>query len=228
MLQRHHIRGIRQTIFSSLVVLVISGGLFFVLRPNVFSKASNEVSNYKPDEAPVYKLPTDDIKNTTDSTSEESSLLKKTQNTYTVKPQGLPTFIATTVVDGNTIILDDKIRVRLVGIKAPGKDEDMGTEAADFLKKMIEKKEVYFQRDEKNPKDSFGRMLGIIYLDKKNVNIEMIRAGMVHIYPITPSIVGYSDWQAFEDEAREAKRGLWAGEKSTESEKTDKQAIPTL
>ena len=227
MLKRHHIRGIRQSVFSSLIIFVVGAGLFFVLRADVFSHASDIVTeNYKAEYSPVYKLPTDEAP--ADSQSEDKMINKKPQNTYVIRAQGLPSFTVTSVIDGNTVMLDNKIRMRLIGIKAPQRDEVMGLEAYDFLKKMIEKKEVYFQRDDKSPKDPFGIMLGILYLDKKNVNIEILRAGFAHIYPTTPSIVGYADWQSFEDEAREAKRGLWSGEKSTSIEKEDKIAIPVL
>jgi endonuclease YncB( thermonuclease family) len=54
---------------------------------------------------------------------------------------------------------------------------------------------------------------GELFIDNKNINIEILRAGLAHIFPTTPSIVGYNDWVYFWNEAREAKRGVWSGEK---------------
>jgi len=236
MLKRHHIRAFRQTVFSSLVLVIIGGGMFFVLRPSVFLRASNEnvsqkaINELSPEDN-ILKMPDVDIFGTnSNSASEEiSSDDKRAINTYSVRPQGLPSYNVSTVVDGNTIILDKKTRVRLVGIKAPEKDEEYGMDAYEFLRKIVEGKDIYFQRDEKNPKDEFGRMRGIIYLEKKNINIEILRNGFAHTYTITPSIVDYDAWDIYEVEAREAKRGLWSGlgENSPDKEKKDSEAVST-
>ena len=59
--------------------------------------------------------------------------------------------------------------------------------------------------------DGYSRILGVIYLEGKNINLEMIKAGLAEVYrglapkkfPLTPY------WQA-EKEAREAKMGMWS------------------
>jgi len=63
--------------------------------------------------------------------------------------------------------------------------------------------------------DRYERLLGVVFLNGKNINLEMIQAGLAEVYRGKPP--GALDlgpfWQA-EKEAREAKRGMWAqGEK---------------
>ena len=56
--------------------------------------------------------------------------------------------------------------------------------------------------------DRYGRTLGIIFLDGRVINTELVRAGWAWHY------VEYSDSKVLaqaEQEARKAKRGLWAG-----------------
>jgi len=209
MVFHHHKHGIKQSIFAFVVVFLVCTAMFLALKPNLYSSASQK-SVYIPPEGAILKFPDDTEKETAPISKENTS---KSRNIYTVQPQGLPKFKVTSVIDGNTIILEDITRVRLVGIKSPDQDEEYGIEATDFLKGLIDKREVYLQLDEKNPRDELGRLRGIIYIDGKNVNIEILKAGLAHIFPTTPSIVGYNDWVYFWNEAREAKRGIWSGEK---------------
>jgi len=199
----HHIK---QTLFSIIILLVVGSFLYLGFSPNLKSMAS-----YTEEKSPIYHLP-----NTEEQLIEENKINEKVDSRldygYLTKPQNLPSYFVSMVVDGSTIIVDDNKRVRLAGIKAPDKDEEMGIEATDFLKTMIEGKEIFLQIDTLNPKDDFGRLRGIIYFGEANINIEIIRAGLAHIYPLSPSIVSPEDWTSFEKEAREAKRGLWGGE----------------
>lgn len=205
----NHKHGIKQSIFAFIVVFLACIGMFLALKPNLRSSASPQ-NVYIPMEGTVLSFPDDSEKPTT-TTSKEN--ISKSKNIYTAQPQGLPKFKVTSVIDGNTVILEETSRIRLVGIKAPDQDEEYGIEATDFLRGLVMNREVYFQLDDKNPRDDLGRLRGIIYMDNKNINIEILRAGLAHIFPTTPSIVGYNDWVYFWNEAREAKRGIWSGER---------------
>jgi endonuclease YncB( thermonuclease family) len=212
----HHKHALKQTLGSFIVISFTCVVLFLVLKPNMNSIA-NEKQAYVPTEGISLSLP-DEVKVEEPAiTNKEKS---KSPSNYTVQPQGLPLLKVTSVVDGNTVILEGMSRIILVGIKSPDVDEEYGIEAADYLKFLVEGKEIYFQLDDKNPRDDLGRLRGIVYMGKKNINIEMLKAGMAHIFPTTPSIVGYDDWSSFENEAREAKRGLWSGEKPKAIEKS--------
>ncbi len=209
-----HFHHIKQTSFATIILLVVGTALYFGFSANLKGMAATS-SPIK--EQKVVKKTTNpllpEIKERDSSEAGESKEegLPESESDYLLQLPGLPAYFVTSVIDGGTLILDSGQRLRLIGIKAPDKDEEMGLEATDFLKGMIEGKQIYLQIDSLNPKDDFGRIRGVAYIENTNVNIEMLKAGLAHVYPTTPSIVGANDWASFEKEAMEAKRGLWGG-----------------
>ena len=67
------------------------------------------------------------------------------------------------IVDGDTIILDNKEHVRLIGIDAPEKKEPYYRRATRFLIKLAKGKRVRLEFDREN-RDKFGRLLAYVYL----------------------------------------------------------------
>jgi micrococcal nuclease len=99
----------------------------------------------------------------------------------------------TRIVDGDTVDMTIDLgfyidlreqRVRLLGIEAPEPEtttKAAGDASTQFLKGLIEGKTVIVRtvrgKDEADRQDSFGRWLGTIYLDGKDINQAMIDAG---------------------------------------------------
>lgn len=97
------------------------------------------------------------------------------------------------VIDGDTIEgkldkgcnnFDEFVKVRLLGIDAPekrGGTKEAGLEAKAFLEKWILNKEVIVHTIKADDDDSFGRMLGEVYLPGETVDIDinklMLRSG---------------------------------------------------
>jgi endonuclease YncB( thermonuclease family) len=121
------------------------------------------------------------------------------------------------VIDGDTIKVDDgtkKITVRLVGIDAPevshAKNEPgqaFSQSATKHLAALVLNHTVDITS---YGQDKYGRTLGEVFDDGKNINLEMIKAGLAEVYRGTPAPGQNLDpyWQA-EKEARMAKRGMW-------------------
>ena len=205
----HHVhrRRFTQTTFSVLSLLIFGGGLYIGLSPNLVSWA--EKAPYDVFDIVDYRLPTvDDKEGSTAQVIDQENIVAQT----TRMPGDLFSYFVTQVVDGNTLIVDGDTRLRLIGIKAPDRDEEMGGEATEFLRSMLEGREIGVYIDTISPRDDFGRLRGIVYRDTTNVNIEMLRAGLVHIFPSQPSSIDAYEWTPFEEEARLARRGLWGGE----------------
>jgi hypothetical protein len=59
--------------------------------------------------------------------------------------------------------------------------------------------------------DRYGRTLGVVYVDGKNVNLEMVKAGLSEVYRGKPA-KGFDNgpYQKAEDEARCAGIGMWS------------------
>jgi micrococcal nuclease len=133
------------------------------------------------------------------------------------------------VVDGDTFVMSNNERVRLIGIDTPekfqssklekdaertGKDkkaiQELGKVASEYVKNMVEGKVVTLVRDGKSSdKDKYNRLLRYIYLeDGTCVNAKIIEDGYANAYtkfPFDKEI----EFRKLEKEARTNKRGLW-------------------
>ena len=121
------------------------------------------------------------------------------------------------VVDGDTLILDGKERVRLMGVDTPETVhpnkpvEYYGKEASAFTKKLCEGKSVSLEYDWQR-QDKYGRTLAYIYLeDGTFVNAEIVKQGYGHAYTRFP-FKYLDEFREYEKEARENGKGLWAVE----------------
>ncbi len=120
----------------------------------------------------------------------------------------------TRVVDGDTIILNGRERVRLIGVDTP-ETVDLrrpvqyfGKEASAFTKRMVEGKRVRLEYDQTR-KDHYGRTLAYVYLeDGTHLNAEIVMQEYGHAYTRFPFRY-LEEFRRYEREAREAGKGLW-------------------
>jgi len=103
-------------------------------------------------------------------------------------------------------------KIRLRGIDAPEKKQPFGRTAWRFLSGLVADREV---RVTYAKRDKYGRILGTVYLDGRDINLEMLKAGYAWHYKRFDSTPAYA--QA-ESAARTAKRGLWQDGNPTEPE----------
>ena len=95
--------------------------------------------------------------------------------------------------------------IRLEGVAAPAKGQPFGKEAEERLRALINGRQV---RVEYRAKDQNGRFLGTVRRDKLDVNERMIADGCARAVGSNPAHA------AAEEEARAAKKGLWAEPKA--------------
>ena len=129
--------------------------------------------------------------------------------------------ICARVVDGDTIILSNNERVRLIGVDTPETKhpqkpvEYFGKEATAFTNRMVGGKVVKLRYDQQR-RDKYGRLLAYVYLvDGTFLNAEIIKQGYGYAYTKFP-FKYMEEFRQYEKEAREAKRGLWADKPSKE------------
>ncbi len=124
------------------------------------------------------------------------------------------------VVDGDTLVLDNAERVRLIGVDTPETVhprrpvEYFAEQASAFTKRMASGKTVLLEFDQANAavghKDKYGRTLAYVYLpDGVLLNRAIILQGYGHVYSRLPFRY-LEDFRAAERDAREHGRGLWA------------------
>jgi micrococcal nuclease len=118
------------------------------------------------------------------------------------------------VIDGDTLLLVNGDRVRLIGVNTPEtKDprkpvEYFGREAYLFTKKVVDGKEVRFEFD-RQERDRYGRLLAYVYLlDGTFLNAEIIKQGYGFAYTRFP-FKHMEEFRRYERDARENRRGLW-------------------
>lgn len=75
----------------------------------------------------------------------------------------------------------DMVTVRLYGLDAPESGQAFGKRSANELRKMIYKKIVQVEIMQK--RDRYGRIVGIVRHDGKDVGREMAEAGLTWVYP---------------------------------------------
>jgi micrococcal nuclease len=128
----------------------------------------------------------------------------------------------TTVVDGDTIEvnMDGTIeRVRLIGIDTPETKqpnspvECYGIAASNFAHQLMDGQSVRLEADPINTnRDRYDRLLRYAYLgDGSLFNAEVIKQGYGFAYLSFPFSKS-NEFAQYQTEARDAKRGLWAGE----------------
>ena len=122
------------------------------------------------------------------------------------------------VVDGDTFVVKHgsvKLTIRMVGIDAPEAStskhragQPFSRQSTQHLSNLILNKTV----DVKSyGSDRNGRTLGEVFLlNGKNVNLEMVQAGLAEVYRGKPAAGLHMGpyWNA-EKEAKAAKRGMW-------------------
>lgn len=115
------------------------------------------------------------------------------------------------VLDGDSVVVKmdaGRVEVRLFGIDAPEHKQAYSDSARKGLEDLVNNRDVELLPVEK---DRFGRTVAQLLRksDRLNVNQEMLRRGHAWVYR------QYNDdkaWIAIETEARDAGRGLWAGD----------------
>jgi endonuclease YncB( thermonuclease family) len=117
------------------------------------------------------------------------------------------------VHDGDTItVLDDsrqQHKIRLAGIDAPESKQAYGSRSKQNLSGLVFNRQVTVEWEKH---DRYGRTVGVILLDGRDVNLEQVRAGMAWWYRQYAKDQRPGDrrlYEAAENDARGAKRGLW-------------------
>lgn len=118
------------------------------------------------------------------------------------------------VSDGDTIaILDENkstYKIRFEGIDAPESKQDFGQKAKKHLSDLVFGKQVVVITSKV---DKYGRFVGKVMLDGKDINLEQLKSGFAWHYKKYADEQKEADrllYAKTETEARTAKLGLWA------------------
>ena len=89
------------------------------------------------------------------------------------------------VIDGDTLVLANGERVRLIGIDAPEKGEKCFEEAKNRLQQLVFGRLVFLRRDVSD-RDKYGRLVRFVYLDRVFVNLVLVEEGLALAFEFKP------------------------------------------
>lgn len=117
------------------------------------------------------------------------------------------------VVDGDTLVVLDSSntqhKIRLAGIDCPERKQPWGQRAKQALSDQVFNNQVTVEWDKV---DRYGRTVGKILTDDRDVNLALVRDGMCwwyRKYAGEQSPVDRGLYEAAETAARDKRRGLW-------------------
>ncbi len=114
------------------------------------------------------------------------------------------------VTDGDTISVmhDGKAeKIRIYGVDCPESHQDFGQKAKQFTSDMVFNKVVEVKSTDT---DRYGRTVGLVSVDGRSLNEELVKAGMAWVYTQYCKESFCSRWTHHQEDARNAKMGLWS------------------
>lgn len=118
-------------------------------------------------------------------------------------------YLVTKVFDGDTILIGNKEKIRLLGIDTFEHDQNIyGIKAKDFLTMLVLNKDVCIETDV-TKKDIYGRTLGYVFVNKSFLNEELLKNGFAILYDFPPNTKYLSRLKKAQIYARENMLGVW-------------------
>ena len=156
----------RKHIFSLLIILIIGLGAVSITSAYTGTGFSHSIPSSK-----YSDLSASDILN------------KYNDTECSVEESG----ICTKVVDGDTIYLDNGEKIRFVGVNTPERGVEGYIASKNFVQKLCLNKKVGIDVDDRKHNDKYGRTLGVVIVDGKNVNEMLLKEGLAEVMYMPPS-----------------------------------------
>ncbi|WP_459200132.1 thermonuclease family protein [Pseudomonas tremae] len=132
-------------------------------------------------------------------------------------PASLPVAQVQRVIDGDTLRLTDGRNVRMIGLNTPetgkkGRSAEPFADAAKArLQALVDESDGRVSlRAGQQSKDHYGRTLANVYgRDGSNLEAQLLSEGLGYLVAVAPNVALVDCQQGVEQQARQARRGLW-------------------
>jgi len=123
------------------------------------------------------------------------------------------------VVDGDTIVIDGDVYVRLLGIDAPEGGECFYEESKDALVSLIQGEYIRLEKDVSD-KDNFGRLLRYVFLSNNNlfVNNRLLDEGYADVMSSGQDLLYRRLLTSSRNQAITQRKGIWGACENQEKE----------
>lgn len=122
----------------------------------------------------------------------------------------------TKVIDGDTVVLENGKRARLLGINAPEIEsrhrpgEPGGIEAKNWLHRKLQGRSVYLEYD-RQKYDRYKRILAHLYLpDGEHINLSLVEKGLAAVSLLPPNLLHAREMLKAQQRAETRKLGIWS------------------
>lgn len=126
------------------------------------------------------------------------------------------------VIDGDTVELDNRSKLRFIGINTPElaktrhnkitAEEPLAVQAKNALANLLRKHNNRIQIVKgKHASDKYGRQLAHVFVNQSiNVQAYLLNQGWAFNLPVAPNLLYQPCYRRKQQHARDAKTGLWA------------------
>lgn len=116
-----------------------------------------------------------------------------------------PDYAVIGVIDGDTLVIEGKNKVRLRHVNAPELEFCGGPEAKVELEKLVKGKQIRLVNEIPDP---WGRTMAVVFAGNENVNLSLISRGVVRYYHDTTPFE--EEFKAAQAKAEEGHLGIFA------------------
>lgn len=122
-------------------------------------------------------------------------------------PSLLSAATVTTVIDGDTIRLEDGRTVRYLGVNTPEYGQPFYEEAKRFNEQLVAAKSIRLETHGKE-RDRYGRVLAYVFVDNVLINAQIVAEGWGHVF-LLQSLSKVNEWLPLQKNAQEQRKGMW-------------------
>jgi len=146
---------------------------------------------------------------------------KAAENTRNIQQTTLPVqtyrrlYPVKSVYDGDTLILENNQRIRLLGVNTPEIEsrhrpgEPGGVAAREWLRNQVRNQQVYLEYDQEK-KDKYNRQLAHVFLsDGTHLNLELLKQGLAFMSIVPPNLRYADTFSNAQQQAEKQGLGIW-------------------